>query len=178
MMDPAPVPVFQHELEFGPLLHMYRKRKPRSVLEIGVYHGGTLWYWLKEARRDAPVTVVAVDTFQEVDNRKLFPRWAPANVALWLVEGRSQDVVAQVGMFAPFDWVFIDADHHDAAVRADWENYRPMVVKGGLVAFHDVAETDDPTVEVLPLWQEIQAGYDTREFVVGDGRWGVGVVFI
>jgi cephalosporin hydroxylase len=176
----SPVPVFQHEAELGPLLELYRERRPMSVLELGVYYGGTLWHWLEFARRDVPVTVVAVDTFHEVDNRAAFEAWVPRNVTLQLVEGRSEDpaTVAHVAMFAPFEWVFVDADHHDANVRADWANYRPLVSPGGVMAFHDVAPTLDPTVEVEPFWNELRATETTMEFVVGDGRYGIGVVLV
>ena len=44
---PTPVPIFQWEKEFEVLLELYRRETPERVLEIGTYHGGTLFHWLR-----------------------------------------------------------------------------------------------------------------------------------
>lgn len=44
--------------------------------------------------------------------------------------------IAQTG--APYDFLWIDAGHSFEDVKADHEDYGPMVRKGGIVAFHDV----------------------------------------
>ena len=41
-----------------------------------------------------------------------------------------------------YDFLFIDAGHSYDDVRADYENYRPMVRSGGLIAFHDALPRD------------------------------------
>src|SRR5262249_29250145 len=38
----------------------------------------------------------------------------------------------------PLDFVFIDGDHGEVAVRADFHLIAPWVKTGGLVAFHDL----------------------------------------
>ena len=48
---PTPVPIFQWEREFEVLLELYRRETPAAVLEIGTYHGGTLFHWLRNAHR-------------------------------------------------------------------------------------------------------------------------------
>jgi len=105
----------QREGEFTRLLALYRDERPTRVLELGVGYGGSLFYWLRDARRDAHVTVVAVDSFHEYDNRSLFDDWVPDNVELHVIDGRTSELntVARVYAIVPdeFDWVFIDADH-------------------------------------------------------------------
>jgi cephalosporin hydroxylase len=152
------------------------------VLELGIWHGGTLYHWLTEARRDAPVTVVAVDP--EIIDERLFRSWAPDNVTLHLIEGRSSDpqtVHAVKEISSRYDWIFVDADHHYQAVEADWAAYRPLVVTGAVV-FHDVTSSVNPDQEVPLFWADLKkAGWKTDEFSSPEGReagWGgIGVVF-
>lgn len=40
----------------------------------------------------------------------------------------------------PFDFLFIDAGHSYADVRADYINYAPLVRNGGMIAFHDAIQ--------------------------------------
>jgi hypothetical protein len=37
----------------------------------------------------------------------------------------------------PIDFLLIDGDHAENAVRQDWDDWHPHVVDGGIVAFHD-----------------------------------------
>ena len=39
------------------------------------------------------------------------------------------------------DLVFIDGDHSEAGVQADWDAWHGHVAPGGVVAFHDARET-------------------------------------
>ena len=108
----APVPIFQWQAEFERLLRLYVKRKPKRVLEIGTYHGGTLYHWLQNARPGT--TVVSVDSYVAgVDNRALYQEWCPPRVKVVTIEGdsNSAETAAKVKKHGPFDWVWIDADH-------------------------------------------------------------------
>ena len=40
-----------------------------------------------------------------------------------------------------FGVVFIDADHQYESCKADYENWRPLVMPGGVIAFHDNNQT-------------------------------------
>jgi predicted O-methyltransferase YrrM len=157
----TPVPILQREGEFDVLLDMYAKRKPKRVLEIGTYHGGTLYHWLQNAQ---PGTlVVSLDSYPtEVDNRYLFGEWIPEGVQLDVIEGDSRDsaIIESVRRQGPYDWIFIDAGHFYEEVSADWLNYGAMCAKGGLVGFHDILYSD-----VARLWEEIKAEHETREII-------------
>lgn len=179
VIDMAPAP-WQKPAEFDQLAALYAQRKPQRVLEIGTYEGGTLYHWLQSG----PELVVTVDDFRMgADNRSLYQEWVPAGTRLKVVEGDSHDpgTIAHVGRYAPFDWVFIDADHKYESVRDDWKNYGAMVDPGGVVAFHDIARHDAPGIEVHRLWEQIKtSGVETAEYVErGGGKWGgIGVVFV
>ncbi len=166
-----PVETAQQEFELERLLGLVSEFGPRSVLEVGVWHGGTLWHWLQGGRR-----VVGVDdTMFEADDWR---DWAEAAGAdLTLLQGNSHDlqVIAPARAGAPYDLVFIDAAHDYQSVRTDWENYGPMVAAGGLVVFHDIAERAH--YGVSQLWAELKPGRQTVEFWGGVPSYcGIGVI--
>jgi predicted O-methyltransferase YrrM len=171
----------QHQAELVALLALYEQRQPKRVLEIGTYEGGTLYQWLQ----GTPDVVVTVDSrsMGGKDNRSLYPTWAQPGTRLEVVNGRSGDesTFTAVEALAPFDWVFIDADHAYGAVASDWNLYQPLC--SGVVAFHDILgpSKDHPEIEVYRLWGEIKAaGYQTQEFIEDRAApWGgIGVVFL
>lgn len=179
---PTPVPIFQREWEFAQLLNLYGARQPRHILEVGTFHGGTLYHWLQNAQPGA--IVVSVDSYHEnVDNRHLYAGWTPHGVMLHALMGDSRDVglLAMVRDFAPFDFIFIDADHREASVQADWDNYRAMAAPHSLIALHDICPSPHDWIQVDRVWRRIQAqGYVTQELVCTYGLdWsGIGCVFI
>lgn len=178
----TPVPIFQREWEFARLLEIYQARSPRRVLEIGTFHGGTLYHWLQNARPGAQI--VSVDSYSEnVDNRHLYLDWSPKGVELYPIQGdsRTQAVVDEVQSFAPFDWIFIDAGHFETEVQADWDNYSPMCAAGGVACLHDICPSPHDWLQVDRVWRRIQAqGYITQELVCAYGLdWsGIGVIYL
>lgn len=174
---PAPVYTYQWAAEFNALLDIYRERKPMSVLEIGTYAGGTLYHWLTNAPEGC--RVVSLDSgIGGQNNSHLFADWVPPGVVLTVLtaDSRRDDTVEMVSDHAPFDWIFIDGGHLYEEVKDDWENYRPMCSRGGVVAFHDILPPSRtwPEIEVAWLWKEIQAfGWDWHE-IISDPKaeWG------
>ncbi len=173
---PAPVPVFQWEEEFVQLLDLYKERQPQRVLEIGTYHGGTLYHWLQNAPDGA--VVVSVDSYKvKVDNRDQYEDWCPDNVWVVAIEGDSHadETVEQVEKYGPYDWVWIDAGHRYHEVEQDWVLYGALAKPGGVVCFHDILppSRQHPEIEVSRLWAEIKAeGYKTTEISGGHIDWG------
>ena len=53
-----------------------------------------------------------------------------------VLQGYSHDVVK--GFERPIDLLFIDGDHDYPSVLADFRDWTPMVVEGGLICMHDV----------------------------------------
>jgi len=180
----APVAVFQHIWELTALLDLYKQRKPKRVLEIGTYHGGTLYHWLQNAAKGA--TIVSVDSYAVgVDNRDLYLDWTPPNIKLVALCGDSHapDTGLEVWRYGPFDWIFIDAGHYYAEVAKDWDIYSQMAAPGAVVAFHDISppHPNHPEIEVQKLWREIQAqGYVTQELIASPTQdWGgIGLVYL
>lgn len=178
---PAPVPILQWEAEFAVLLELHRRIVPNRTLEIGTYHGGTLYHWLQQTYH--PQKIVSVDSYAVgVDNRHLYGEWNDDDV-LTVIAGESHSgrTIRQVGELGPYDFVFIDAGHYLPEVTRDWNNYRPMVAPGGLMCFHDILTHPAwPSIEVGQLWEQIKRDHLTFEIVADrDAEWGgIGVVLL
>ena len=82
------------------------------------------------------------------------------------------------------DFLFIDGDHTFAGVQQDFESYRSLVRRGGLIAFHDIAAPNDASAavddpgDVPAFWQSLKGQYETEELVLpgGPGAFGIGLV--
>ena len=177
--------------EFVELVRMYQAAKPHYTVEIGTWHGGSLWYWLQHAQPGAHV--ISVDTGPatwgppepDFDTSQWYD-WVPEGVYLHKITGnsRAHDVQAQVGYLCPegIDWLFIDGDHSYEGVKWDFMTYGPRVNKGGVICFHDlITPAGQPHIQVGRLWKEIrQAGYVTRELYSERNQqsMGIGVVLV
>ena len=128
--------LLQVPCEFDPVVALYKSRKPRRVLEIGCWDGGTLKVWLENAPANS--TVVAADL--EHRNSDAYEEWQKPSTTLHLLTGKSQDqhIVEQMAEHGPFDWAFIDGDHGDWGVGTDCENVRPLMADNGVMLFHDI----------------------------------------
>lgn len=136
----------QNANELAELIDELRRRDVQLVLEIGVYLGGTLWLW-KSLWPEAEV--VGIDNMTligrcEACERRRAHNGCP-NMMLdlnsrdaHLLRRNSADVPAHFKP-ASFDLLHIDGDHSISGVRADWNNYSPMVKPGGLILLHDAA---------------------------------------
>lgn len=172
--------VLQIPSELEQMVALYRKHKPKRVLEIGCWDGGTLRVWLTDAY---PTVVVAVDP--EHRNPEAYEGWRRPRTKLHIGNGFSQsaDMVALIREYAPYDWVFVDGDHGYAAVRADVDLCLPLVQSGGVLLLHDITpSTVEETPGPLQVFQELQdQGYRTDEFTVAERfPWtaGIGVVYL
>ena len=172
------IETFQTPFELEQLVTIFDYHGPAKTLEVGCWDGGTLWHWLQGSD-----TVVAIDDrMRRADDWR---QWAlEAETNLYLIQGYSAqaNVVGAAGEHAPYDFLFIDADHSYDSVRRDWDNYSPMVNSGGIIALHDIIER--PGYGVSQLWAELKSVPGTRWMEVcqtveptNETRHGIGVIF-
>jgi predicted O-methyltransferase YrrM len=150
------VGMLQHPAEVRGVLTLVRALRPRNLLEVGVWRGGTFYLWCRAA---APGGVkLALDwpapgyfgpgpwalTAAELDARDAAMRGWAAGVAVLRADSRlaaTRDAVAARLGGEPLDLLVLDGDHSHAGCRRDYALYRPLVRPGGLVLVHDVTQS-------------------------------------
>jgi predicted O-methyltransferase YrrM len=79
-----------------------------------------------------------------------------------------------------FDFIFIDGDHRYEGVKTDFLMYSPFLEINGLVAFHDIVDSQthrDRRVHVNQLWNEVKDQYPSTQIIYGNNDWGgIGVL--
>jgi predicted O-methyltransferase YrrM len=111
----------------------------RRLVEIGVWHGVTTKRLRASMHREG--TLSAVDPFpvgrlgfsvqQRIAHREVGT--AGNGRVIWMrTSGR--EAARDHG---PVDFVFIDGDHSEEGLRADWQAWSPLIESGGIVALHD-----------------------------------------
>ena len=136
--------------------------RPRRVVELGVYRGGTLYPWTRCSTDDA--ILVGIDTPgtpEEVNEN--FQKWLKPGQKgrIILADTKSPATRAEAMMFlgGPIDFLFHDGAHHYSHVKADLENFEPYVRSGGLVILADIGTNRAPDVEVQRYFNEVRGNY-------------------
>lgn len=181
--------VLQSREELYKFIDLLKQEKVQSYLEIGSKHGGSFWHIVNGA---LPVgaTVVSVDlphgdrSFKESEPplKECIAalRKKGYDARLFLGDSTDPGIIDEVSKLAPFDACFIDANHTEPYVRADWENYGPLAK---IVAFHDIGwiPRPEPTkkmpIEVPRVWNEIKVGYRHQEIRMCPRDNGIGVLW-
>lgn len=132
--------------------------KPKVIVELGTYRGGSLRCWSACAEPDA--VIAGTDTPGTPDG-------VNQNIQSWLLPTQRgklfigdlrlpqfrDEVLAYTGR--PIDFLFIDAAHTREDVTRDYELWSPFVRSGGLIGFHDIKHTDVPDVLSWKFWREL-----------------------
>jgi predicted O-methyltransferase YrrM len=166
-------------------------RCPERALEIGTDRGGTLLFITRLAGPQA--TIVSIDLpggkygGGYSSNRAWFyKRFAHRRQRLELLQGDSHtldmlDRAKAVLGGQLLDYLFIDGDHTYEGVKRDFELYAPLVRRGGIIAFHDIAE-HPPALEceVSRFWKQIKSQYRHAEIIENpqQGWAGIGLVYV
>jgi predicted O-methyltransferase YrrM len=112
-----------------------------SLVEIGVAEGASA-VALREAMSSEGVLSL-VDPFHLSRNPRINATKRAAQRALascqngevvWIEKFSSEAVKTWT---RPLDFLFLDGDHSESAVREDWNNWHRFVIPGGVVALHD-----------------------------------------
>lgn len=165
--------------------------QPKNVMEIGSFQGGTFYLWSKLAKRDGlkisldlPNGEFGANDYMDAEDvhkrAKLFNSFAH-NVHV--ITGNSHDTVVKeyirslVGKEL-LDFLFIDGDHGRAGVAQDFKDYSPLVRPGGLIAIHDIRDSEYHRVNgclVHEFWRELDR--PKQEIIDRFAYWGgIGLV--
>lgn len=181
-IEPMQIPA-----ELRELMSRVRDLRPQRVVEIGTAKGGTLFLLAQVAAPDSTIVSVDLPGGQfgggYLDQRAIVYReFARPGQRLELLRADSHDSATHKAVsdhVADVDVLFIDGDHSLEGVRRDFDDYTPLVRKGGLVALHDIVPGSRDLVGGVPeFWREIKHRYATEELVddAGQGGYGIGLV--
>jgi predicted O-methyltransferase YrrM len=180
----------QKQLEIVGLLRILQENPPRYVCEIGSACGGTLFLLAKMCHPDA--LIISIDLGITVERSVAHSHFGNAHQRLVSIraDSRAAGTLRRVRSLLKghqLDLLFIDGDHSYQGVKADFENYSPLVREGGLAVFHDIVPdfrtrfgtpTINDTGEVPRFWSEIKQHHRTTEIIedVQQDGYGVGIV--
>lgn len=180
--------------ELSPFISLLRKRRLRTIVEIGTAKGGTLYVWCKIAEPDA--LLVSIDmpggpfgggyTFNDV---KKFRTYKRKKQNLHFLRKNSHKPTTKKALMKilngrKIDFLLIDGDHSYRGVKKDFQLYSSLVKRNGLIVFHDILfHPKVPKCKVDKFWSEIKDRFKHREFIDkeddrGWGQWGgIGVIY-
>ncbi len=174
--------------EFDALRDLVKKRRPAVILEIGVDCGGSFLTWAELASSvvvgiDLPPTVGfalcrrkmwsgILRTWPEREFHMIYgDSHSPVTLAILLESLAGREI----------DFAFIDGDHSESGVRDDWNNIRPLMNRGGIVAFHDIVPFHNESLsQVDRFWKQLRATQSVDEIIADQNQgWaGIGVVHV
>ncbi len=177
-------PIQRHS-EFLRLLTLIKKEKPLYLLEIGTASGGTLFLLTRTAAENA--IIISIDlpgglygggySILKFPLYKAF-RLPKQNLFLIRANSHSKATLNQLKRILKgkhLDFLFIDGDHSYKGVKKDFEMYSPLVKRGGIVAFHDIAYSLSNINEVYKFWEEIKQNYEYEEYSEKKNNIGYGI---
>ena len=120
------------------LYALVRGLKPQSVLEIGVFEGGSSAIILQALEANESGQLYSIDPAPQLAYGQGSAPWLDR----WhLVKGHSPEAIGRLVTdlrdVTPFDFVFIDGDHSKRGVIADVEGVMPYLTDAAYLLFHD-----------------------------------------
>jgi cephalosporin hydroxylase len=181
-------PAHQQRDEILGFLSMATLQSPRVVMEIGTAQSGT--NFLLGQIMDSVEMLIAMDL--RIRNMRLLSQFSRTGLNRVFLEGSSYtsssyERVKKVLSGRPLDVLFIDGDHTYDGVKADYQMYRPLVKKGGLIAFHDIVDDHQTSYGrpglgwsggVPKFWCELKLQNDfssCSEFIADPDQDGMGI---
>jgi len=167
-----------------------KKIKVNIVLEIGTANGGTFFLFSRIANRSAEL--ISIDCYPSSYCRGypdykilLYKSFASSNQKIHLLRANSHDPmtlesIKRILKGKKIDLIFIDGDHSYDGVKKDFKIYFPLVRKGGIIAFHDIApRPKESLIQVDRFWNEIKEEFKYIEIENKDhGIAGMGILFV
>jgi predicted O-methyltransferase YrrM len=168
--------------ELNAFLDLVRELGVRSYLEIGSRNGFSFWHVMQAIGPGG--RGLSIDLSESVRTKANLLqtladlRSAGSSVDVIFGNSQSPDIITKAKVAAPFDLVFIDADHRYEGVARDFEVYRHL---GCTVALHDVAAPDTHMSDgylngVGRFWREIRGQYRYQEIETPGSCMGFGVL--
>lgn len=170
------VPSWQSHIPFA--FFLVEALGPASLVELGTHKADSYSAFCQAVKSlGLPTRCFAVDTWQGDEHAgnyddaiyKEVSRWNEERFAAFstLVRARFEDAVTQFAD-GSIDLLHIDGLHTYAAVRNDFETWRPKLSDRAIVLFHDT-QVREGDFGVWQYWAELRSQYPTQEFRHGHG---------
>lgn len=166
--------------ELRQLVNLVEWFKPKTILELGVCHGGSFKMW-DEVLPDSGL-LVGVDRLSVVQWD-----WHASSKNTFYIQGDldSELTFSRVaGFFSGIgaDFLYIDADHYYEGFKRHFNLYAPLVNSGGIIAFHDIRDNKGSGYGVGKYFDELKEQYRWTEILIPltegiPGADGIGVIF-
>lgn len=172
--EPVDDCILQNREELIALCEFIERREIRSYLEIGVWTGRLVSTLERVFRFDR---VAACD--DGYARRHGLPIVLPPETIFFEGDSGSEAFEHWRASLGPIDLVLIDANHHYAAVKRDFEINRRQPHR--FLAFHDIAGATPQTRGVRRFWEELTEGYRStivrphRELGLTETSMGIGI---
>ncbi len=161
--------------------------QPKNIMEIGSHRGGTMYLWCNLVDNGGKRIVVDLPDGEfgglspdEIDLRNAkMSNWSQnlTTINTDSHEIATYEKVLEALEGEQLDFLFIDGDHSYQGVKLDFFMYRSLVRQGGLIAFHDIKDTQlhrDQNCNVARLWEELSG---EKMEIRAEGEWGgIGVI--
>lgn len=165
-------PAIQNRYELIQFLTMVKKRKPKTVVEIGTAGGGMFYCLAQLAHPEALLVSIDIPDGlygggQDEQEIKLYESFKQPEQKVCFIRDRSfhysskQDLINKLEG-RKIDLLFIDGDHSYGGVSSDFQMYSSLVSKGGMIAFHDInlmPKLWGRGFDVGIFWNEIKQKY-------------------
>ena len=145
----------QDKFELEHLLRVVAELNPKVIVEIGCDGGGSLATWQQAFR---PAVLIGIDFYRRpelYDYKVIF------------ADSTSPEAIETLKKYLGntlIDFLFIDGDHHYWGVKKDFQNYEPLVRKGGMIAFHDTNSRNIEGVQVDEFMKELDESHSFKTF--------------
>lgn len=175
----------QRKAEIISLWELYRRMKPRVVLECGVAQGASFCAWCQLGRDDALIIGVdrSTNDARPRPGENIHPSLAPGTgypmtefgggmhalkkgrqtivpINGWTTDQRVKNELASVLAGRTIDFCFHDASHDEATFRLDFQWLWPLISDGGCLAIHDTMPSAHPDVTKSIEWERIKREED------------------
>lgn len=185
---------YQIPSEIKTLLKDVKNNGASTILDIGTFDGGTLYLWTRFLEGQKIISIdLSFPYGYPSEKTKLF-RLFDFDQELHFLRGSSfsNEMIGKVSNILKgdkIDFLFVDGDHSYEGVKKDFEQYKPLVREGGIIAFHDIVS---PRYGVLKFWNKIKHKYVSKEiiaptqemrayartFIDKQGWGGIGVLYL
>lgn len=147
----------QHREAIQGIAKYVEKHHPQTVVEVGTHLGGSLYVWTRYLE---PERIVCVDlSYQE--REQFLKEFLPTESTLIKGDSTKSQTATQVDEALngkSIDFLYIDGSHAYEDVKADFNNFLPIMSSEGIIGFDDLWHDG-----VSRFWQEIKSEYETEE---------------